>query len=112
MSFRLDPTVDITGTSWASDIAIAPADVRRVFGPVRRVTDSYKVSACYSFTDGDRVFTLYDWKSTSLYQDDLPAPLLFWNSHDKTTFSIGSDHEEVADFRAWVLQQTFEYRHP
>jgi hypothetical protein len=105
MDFKLDPTADIAGTSWAADIEVAPADVLRTFGPANRQTDPYKVSACYSFTDGSRVFTLYDWKSTALYNRDLPSPLKFWNSHEQTTLSIGGRHEGAEDFKAWLLEK-------
>jgi hypothetical protein len=107
MRYRLDPTIDIGDTSWAADIRVAPADVLRTFGPAKRQSDPCKVSACYSFTDGSRVFTLYDWKATALYQQGLPSPLDFWTSDKKTILSIGSDREEVAEFKAWVLERIF-----
>jgi hypothetical protein len=64
-----------------------------------------KVSGLYSFIDGEKVFTVYDWKSTSLWGDDLPSPLAFWNSQRREELSIGGNCEDAAEFRSWLLQK-------
>jgi hypothetical protein len=107
MHFILDIEAEITGTAWADDVEVAPAVLVQVFGAPPRRADSYKVSGLYSFVDQrGRVFTVYDWKSTSLWERDLPSPLTFWNSRQLQVLSIGSDDEDVAGFREWLLRET------
>jgi hypothetical protein len=111
MRFKADPEVDILGTCKVADLEIAPAELVRALGAPHRRVDNYKVSGMYSFVDGPRVFTVYDWKATSLYWDhpELPSPLAFWNSRERDTLSIGSNCERgddaVEEFRKWLLQR-------
>jgi 2-iminobutanoate/2-iminopropanoate deaminase len=104
MSYKMDPEADISGTCWVGDLEIAPSELVRALGAPHARLDAYKVSGLYSFVDGPRVFTVYDWKSTSLYQHGLPSPLAFWNSRSKLVLSIGSNGDEVDDFREWLLE--------
>jgi hypothetical protein len=105
MSFKLDLNADISDTSWADAIKVAPAEFVRIFGGPHRLWDSFKVSGLYTFVKDDKVFTVYDWKSTSLWGDDLPSPLAFWNSRSKAVLSIGGNCEDVTEFRSWLLQK-------
>ena len=104
MSFKLDLNADISDTSWVDAIKVAPAEFVRIFGGPHRYLDACKVSGLYSFIDGEKVFTVYDWKSTSLWGDDLPSPLAFWNSRRQEELSIGGNCEDAAEFRSWLLQ--------
>lgn len=106
MPYKMDPNADIANTSWVADIEVAPVDVVRALGAPQRRADAYKVSGLYSFVEGPRVLTVYNWKATSLYDDEkLPSPLAFWNSQKKVCLSIGSNCEEVADFKRWLLEK-------
>jgi hypothetical protein len=105
MPFKVDPNADLSNTSLVEEIEVAPIEVVRALGAPHRRSDAYKVSGLYSFVEGLRVFTVYDWKSTSLYHEDLPSPLAFWNSQSKVCLSIGSNCENVADFRRWLLER-------
>src|SRR5262249_52287435 len=87
-TFRLDLEADIDGTHYRDKILVPPKRVVDTFGPPGR-GDSYKVSGTYRFTDPDgNVFTLYDWKTTSLYDDGVepgeessfPTPEEFWGN--------------------------------
>lgn len=102
MTYKVDPNADISNTSWVEDLEVAPADLVRALGAPQRRLDAYKVSGLYSFVEGLRIFTVYDWKATSLYNEELPSPLAFWNSQSKVCLSIGSNCEDVADFRCWI----------
>jgi hypothetical protein len=105
MPFTLDPKGDTSHTSWADDFEVAPAAVVRAFGGPPRRGDAYKISGLYPFVGDDRVFTLYDWKSTSLWDQDLPSALAFWNCRSTEVLSIGSDADDIAEFRSWLLRR-------
>lgn len=102
MPYKLDPSADISNTSWVADMNVAPAEVVRAFGAPHSIADGYKISGLYSFVKKSHVFTVYDWKSTALYGERLPPPMVFWNSQSKVCLSIGSNCDDVADFRRWL----------
>ena len=74
--------------------------------------DGYKVSGIYTFTDDlGNVYTVYDWKSTTLYNDQeldgkevtLPTPDEFWANDHFADFSIGGhDACDVEAFSNWL----------
>ena len=103
MPYILDSKADISDTSWVDDLEVTPADVVRAFGGPPRRGDPRKVSGLYSFVDGGRVFTLYDWKSTSLWDDDLPSPLAFWNSRVSEVLMIGGNDDDIGGFVSWLV---------
>ena len=115
--FRLDHDADISDTSGIDSVSLPPAFLVARFGPPGRATADGKVSGRYTFTD-DRgsVFTLHDWKSTSLYlgaDSGAPMPEEFWADEEPYHFSIGGRGEENDDglnlpataFREWLLEQ-------
>ena len=104
MSFKPDLNADISDTSLVDAIKVAPAELVRIFGGPPRYFDECKVSGFYSFIDGEKVFTVYDWKSTSLWEDGQPTPIVFWKSRRQEELSIGSNCEDAAEFRSWLLQ--------
>lgn len=80
------------GTSRQSEIMIPPALLRQMFGEPLEA-DGYKASGEYIIkrnSDG-KVFTLYDWKSTNLYDGYGPSPEEFWRDTTPRQFNIGSD---------------------
>lgn len=109
MNYVLDPTAEIEGTAWAADFEAVPTRIVQRFGTPRDRADQFKISGRYIFVDDDhKVFTLYDWKSTSLFDTSLPAPLRFWNSNEVQQFSVGSLDDDASDFKRWLLQQLAE----
>ncbi len=64
--YVVTPGVDVAGTHLVDEVQLPPAAVVRRFGP-GEAGDGYKVSRRWVFRKGHLVFTLYDWKSTSLY---------------------------------------------
>lgn len=116
MFYKPDPNADIFGTSMIEEVEVAPARLVRALGAPHRRADGYKVSGLYCFveptatsgaisSDGIHVFTVYDWKATSLYNEELPSPLAFWNSKDRVCLSIGSNCDNVTDFKRWLLEK-------
>jgi hypothetical protein len=110
MPYKLDPCADISNTSLVEEVEVAPAKVVRALGAPHRRADAYKVSGLYSFVDGPRVFTVYDWKATALYDEDLPSPLAFWNGQSKVCLSIGSNSDDVTDFKRWLLERVLTFK--
>lgn len=100
--FKLSQDADINGTHRQSEIRVAPARLIEVFGkPIE--CDGYKVSGEYVFEnqEGD-VFTLYDWKATTLYDPEWGVtPSDFWSQTCLRDFNIGG-HKFAGDFVDWL----------
>ena len=78
-------------STWGANkfLNVAPADLIKTFGEPDK-SDGCKTSGEYLFITGEGArVTLYDWKSTSLYDSDCESPEEFWESTDKRTFNIG-----------------------
>lgn len=92
------------GCSKKDSIVLSYRDVAAVFGEAKFYGDE-KVSGEWIFEDTEtgEVFTLYDWKSTSLYSDSLPSVSEFRES-GPVTFNIGSrsTRDSVEKFK-WFL---------
>lgn len=110
--FRLTPDAPASGTHLLDTVLVPPARLVAVFGPPAE-GDGYKVSGEYAFTGPTgEVFTLYDWKATSLFDDgveegeenDLPTPDEFWANPHPEEFHIGGKAKRrVAAFKQWLL---------
>jgi hypothetical protein len=64
-----------------------------------------QVSREWVFRRGENIFTLYDWKATSLYDPTLLSPDEFWLIREIMELHVGSKHpatprdaEEFGDF--------------
>jgi len=75
-----------------------------------------RVSGSYRFKDvAGRVYTLYDWKLTSLYTegcsyDDapLPTPEEFWTDGSIQQLNIGGcEGTEIEAFQAWLIHEVY-----
>lgn len=96
---------DAHGTYWYAGVVLAPAAVARRFGAAHD-GDSDKVSRHWVFRKGDFVFTLYDWKSTNLYESGLLSPEKFWACEEPMDLHVGSKEpatkENAAAFVQWI----------
>jgi hypothetical protein len=95
----------VNGTSFVGEINIEPKKIVQAFGNPDP-SDGYKVSGEYVFLSEDEkaVFTLYDWKWTTLYDENNPfTPEEFWKSRDKQVLNIGG-HSDVSlpHFKRWI----------
>jgi len=98
----------IDGTSRFGTLTVAPCDLRDALGPFhRRQPDGYKVSGEWIFEDeGGGVYTVYDYKATSLYCSQDLSPEEFWNSRNDWDFSVGCHRNSpVNQFIAWLKEQ-------
>lgn len=99
-------TVD-DGTSRMGEIMVAPADLVRAFGPPGE-SDEHKVSGEWTFYNEKTgvIFTVYDWKMTSLYDEEYPSPEQLWSSEEEVQINIGGNHKgDVEEFKRLILQQ-------
>jgi hypothetical protein len=108
--FKFDPDADADGTSFRSKIYAPPKRVVETFGPPDG-GDGYKVSGFYTFTDHvGNVFTLYDWKATSLFDgyggSSSPTPKEFWGNWNLDLLHVGGrpDQGDVEAFKRWLLE--------
>jgi hypothetical protein len=105
------PAALADGTHLFGEIAISPASIVRCFGN-GGTGDNFKVSRQWVFRKGDLVFTLYDWKSTSLYDPDLWSPEELWQSEHHFDLHVGSrepaTENDVADFIDFLRRTTAE----
>jgi len=109
--FTLKLDADACGTSGRGEICLPPRALVERFGPPKPF-DNYKISGEYVFVDGDgNVYTLYDWKSTSLYNDGewpnfppaFPTPEELWAGAEAFEFHIGAGPDaDVAAFARWL----------
>ncbi len=108
-AFRLDLVADRADTHLVGSIDLPPKALVDRFGSPARC-DEYKVSGEYRFADdAGRVYTLYDYKVTTLYGDPalgyppMPTPAEFWASDRPTTLNIGGhDGCDVPAFKVWL----------
>ena len=103
---RADENVSDGTSGTSSQLRIAPTTLRRLFGEPDN-SDGYKVSGEYEFiNDEGHVFTVYDWKSTSLYDDCYPNPSDIWMSDKPFCFRVGSNHKgNVREFIQFIYDK-------
>ena len=94
------------GSSLQSGVTIVPSRVVDLFGSPDD-SDGYKVSMEWLFEDEEgNVVTLYDWKSTSLYEEGLPSPVSVINSVHPLHLHVGAhDYQTAVKFVDWLLLQ-------
>lgn len=105
--FKLNNDADIGGTSLQGYIEFAPIQLKEKFGSPTE-GDEYKVSGEYVFEGPNgEIFTLYDWKHTSLYNSGDVNPEEFWSSHELYNFHIGCDSKfesVLTKFKSWLIE--------
>jgi len=91
------------------EIEVAPARVVEVFGPPPSRGDECKASGEYIFRDeGGRVFTLSDWKATSLYDSSFPPPEQYWARTEPDDLILNAVDDDVAAFEEWLLARLMD----
>ncbi len=63
---------DLSGTSLQGEINASFKQIRDLLGESEE-SDGYKVSTMWTCVFEGKTFTVYDYKETSLYSDDLPS---------------------------------------
>jgi hypothetical protein len=106
--FKLTPDAYSRDHGPVDDIVVPPARIVAEFGPAPPSTsDPRKISGEYKFTDeSGRVFSLFDWKMTSLYDPNFPPPEYFWSREDDHVLEIGAAKGvDVFAFKEWLLSR-------
>lgn len=89
-------TRDPSGTSLKGEISATYSELVAILGKPQ-FSDEYKVSSEWTLENesGD-VITLYDWKETNLYAEDLPSVEEFRASAIKHSFHVGARNKSIA----------------
>ena len=102
--FNLVSDARASGTALVSEIIVSPAALVAAFGAPGKA-DRHKSSGQYVFeNDEGDVFTVYDWKMTSLYEDDgvgNQSPGAFWSRDEPIQFNIGGKSGS-GEFEEWL----------
>jgi hypothetical protein len=106
-------TEGLCGTSLIGYITAVYSDLEKALGKPME-SDGYKVSGEWVLDDENGgVFTIYDWKSTELYDTGCPTVKNFRASIKKYRFHIGSNTrnaEKLAVFLSEKLGYEVNYR--
>lgn len=91
---------DAIGTHLQGYVTAVYSDLEEILGQPEEC-DGYKVSGEWTLTDSDgNVVTLYDWKSTELYDPDYPSVSQFRRDPNPQEFNIGGcDFAAAENFR-------------
>lgn len=82
---------DLSGSHKVGEVDIAPSSLVSTFGSPPSKSDQEKTSGEYVFRHlSGQLFTLYDWKMTTLYHPDAYTPSQFWKLDQKVPFMIGA----------------------
>lgn len=103
-TFKVNNELDSNGTSFHGVTIIAdPGKLTRMLG-TSDMTDDHKVSKSWTCSYKGNVFTIYDWKETSLYSSRLPSPDYFWSQRE-VEVHVGSrtTKENEVEFAKVVL---------
>jgi hypothetical protein len=108
-SYVLTSSAESDGTHQFGEVAIPPASIVRCFGQGCE-SDGFKVSRRWVFRKGNLIFTLYDWKSTDLYDSDMWSPELLWKCEEPFDLHVGSKdpatEKDVAAFIDYLRRTT------
>ena len=93
--FRINEDANIDGTHYQTSVVIPPRDLVDLLGPY--LEGDGKISGQYILeTKSGSVVSIYEYKSTSLYDPMNPDPKVFWDSDKPYRFHIGAHSENVA----------------
>lgn len=113
---KINYSVNTNGTYLIGYFIATYKELETAFGTPEDC-DEYKVSGEWIFeADNGTVFTVYDWKSTNLYDSYYPTVEQFRNSDDLYEFHIGGNNtskQELYNFIVFLrekLHRTVEYK--
>lgn len=103
MTFKRNDHADVSRTSLVALVYLGFKELEKAFGYPQEL-DGYKVSSEWTFeSEEGEVFTLYDYKLTSLYSQGLPSVEEF-RAMECVEFSIGGK-TSPAGFLKWLEEQ-------
>lgn len=97
------------GTSLKGYVSLRYKDIVEVFGEPTQ-GDEFKVSGEWIFFNDEtgECFTMYDWKSTNLYDDRNPSVDKFRSSDSPFEFNVGGK-TDASSFISWVKRRIQDY---
>lgn len=109
MAFQLSTNADTSGVSGLTNLELIPVDLVEIFGKPAEA-DGNKVSGEFIFAnDKGDVFTIHDWKETTLYWGESSAcltPEEFWQDDELHTFQIGGNNKnKLSTFMKWLCDE-------
>lgn len=106
MKYKVNYDLDICCTSLQTKVIARYSDLVALFGEPED-DDEYKVSGCWTIEGPEgAVLTIYDWKSTSLYDDSLPTVREFRTSKQRHLFHIGGHNRMAAlELLEYIVEQ-------
>ena len=101
--YKINPNIETGGTYLFAEVKLKPIELLLAFGKPHTM-DSYKVSGEYMFehTETGTPITLYDWKYTTLYDNEGMKPVDFWKLDEEVEFHIGSNNSMAYGFDKWI----------
>ncbi len=109
--FRLDPGANTCGTYLLDVMELPPALLVACFGPPGRHGYPDCMGAWSFMSDRGEVFTLYEYKSTSAFEQGAPAPEGFWALPVPHGMHIGGHRgTDLAGFKHWLLARVRKAR--
>ena len=104
-TFTLNENADVCGTSLKLRTTVSYPKLLELFGEPLE-SDGYKVSGEWIFEDDKgNVITLYDWKSTKLYDPDYPSIAELRADSDVELHIGGNDIAIASTFNTWLQKQ-------
>jgi hypothetical protein len=82
------------GTFLIGEFETSYAKLLAAFGEPNAQGDKYKVSTEWNFVFREEVFTVYDWKETSLYDDDRAPSVAEFRALPSYAWHIGGHGKE------------------
>lgn len=109
--FKVNKKADVNGTYLNGYICASYDELVTLFGTPCK-SDGYKSSGEWRFVDdnGKAAYTIYDWKSTRLYDNDQTLPTVKeFRQLKNQIFNIGG-RGNIEYFQYWLCRQLSELR--
>lgn len=106
-TYRINKEALTSGTAEAGQFSVAPARLVEVFGDdAFSEADGYKIDRELVFENNEgRVFRVYAYKATSMYEEGYPAPAEFWTQTAPFVFGVGClacHSAKIGEFTSWL----------
>src|SRR4051812_40030668 len=103
-TFTPTSDADTIGIGGLDEIGGCPARVVQGFGPPPSRRDEHKTPGGHIFRhEAGSVFTLSDWKATSLWDPSFPTPEHYWAGTEPDELTISAIDDDVIAFKEWLL---------
>lgn len=105
------PSTDVSKTEGHTHwdrIDVVPTKLRKACGEGIISQNDPHMTRQWLFTKGNRTFSVYDWKSTSLFDPKFPTPEAFWNSNKPVSLHLCGEDDDAAEADVNLLIEGLE----